>query len=141
MQTCVIGNGVLSQVERLAKENGLVPATDKQAQPYLAGNSGRVWLSQPKPAAYAVAFTSHILCTVFVHKGDSETIKRSMEAWLPPQGSGFTYVKKEISDNPAIKTTFFTIYRLGNPFSRWVISIPTNPSANQLKAIMSYEPL
>ncbi|MGH9773114.1 MAG: hypothetical protein ACRD4Q_15675, partial [Candidatus Acidiferrales bacterium] len=56
-------------------------------------------------------------------------------------GSGFTYVRKEISDDSAIKTTSFTIYREGKPFSRWVISIPTNPSDSQLKAILSYEPL
>ena len=141
MQTCVIGNGDLSQVEQLAKGNGLVPATDKQAQRYLAGNSGKVWLSQPAPAAYAVAFTSHILCTVFVHKGNSQEIQKSMEAWLPPKGSGFTYVRKEISDDASIKTTSFTIYREGKPFSRWVISIPTNSSDAQLKAILSYEPL
>ena len=138
MGTCVDGRSGPDAVESRALEIGFLPASDGVAQQYLGGNPGKAWHLEYDQGEFGLAVLSNSLCSVFIHQGDPATLQKSMEAWLPPEGSGFSYTKESISNTEYLSTTLYQLFRSGQLMERWVITINTQPGAG-LVAIMSYD--
>lgn len=138
MQVCVVGRGQQHSVSELALKKGMVRVQGELASMYLAGKPGLAWVDDPAEPKYAVTSLPNGLCSVFAHVGEPKRIRSSMESWLPPNGSGFTYNSESVPSDAGISTTSYTLYRGQNVLERWVISIATSESSH-LKAVMSYD--
>ncbi|MCO7191043.1 MULTISPECIES: hypothetical protein [unclassified Pseudoalteromonas] len=138
MGTCVIGRKSPKALEQSAKREGFVIAPEEIAQNYLKGNAGKAWYLNNDEGNFGLALLKNKLCSVFIHQGEPNTIQASMEAWLPPKGSGFTYKKELVSQSGSLTTTSYTLYQ-GNSFlEQWVITVNRAKPSN-LVAIMSYQ--
>ncbi|GAB6261215.1 hypothetical protein L4174_021530 [Photobacterium sp. CCB-ST2H9] len=138
MTTCVVGRSGLPAVEQLAQKNGFHVAPSDAARHYLYGNPGKAWVLENERGSYGLSMlATKSLCSVFVHQGDPDEIQASMEAWLPPKDSGFTYTKAIVSDSGNLKTTAYDIYQGPKNIERWVITINYSQSSG-LVAILSY---
>jgi hypothetical protein len=125
-------------VQSQAKEMGFSQLGSEAAQKYLNGKTGMAWSKKTSANSYGLTLLENSLCSVFIHKGNPEDLQASMEAWLPPANSGFTYQKNIISQRGSLTTTQYQIFRLGVLMEQWVIT--TNAQENaKLVAIMSYD--
>ena len=138
MGACVVARAIPSSVEKQALKMGFTQASNQVSKGYLQGHKGKAWISTNEHGQFAIASQDRGLCSVFIHQGDPEKLLAGMEAWLPPEGSGFTYKKEEQSKSELLKTTFYTIYRGSQPMEQWVITTSSQPGSN-LIAIMSYD--
>lgn len=137
MGNCVINRGQSSKIEEQALKMGFTTASEEIAKPYLQGQKGKVWLGQNQHGKFAVASLANGLCSVFIHQGNPEILQASMESWLPPQNSGFSYKKELVSQSKELTTTAYKLFRGDSFMEQWVITVANNPNSN-LKAIMSY---
>ncbi|MEP4888858.1 MAG: hypothetical protein ABJV04_02430 [Aliiglaciecola sp.] len=138
MGTCVVGRQSLLALEESAKRKGFLIAPEQIAQNYLKGNTGKAWYLNNDEGSFGLALLKNKLCSVYIHQGDPNTIQASMEAWLPPAGSGFTYKKEFISQSGSLTTTSYTLFQSGNFLEQWVLTINSAKPSN-LVAIMSYQ--
>ncbi|MFY8299893.1 NMCC_0638 family (lipo)protein [Pseudoalteromonas sp. SS15] len=137
MGTCVVGRQSSKALEQLANREGFVIAPEQIAQNYLKGNAGKAWHLNNDDGDFGLVLLENRLCSVFIHQGEPKTIQASMEAWLPPKNSGFTYKKELVSQSGSLTTTSYTLYQ-GNSFlEQWVITV-NNAKPSNLVAIMSY---
>ena len=137
MGTCVVGRHSLSALEESAQRKGFNVAPTEIAQNYLKGNSGKAWFLENDEGHFGLALLENNLCSVYVHQGEPDTIQASMESWLPPVGSGFTYKKELVSKSGSLTTTSYTLYQGSRFLEQWVLTINTSKPTN-LVAIMSY---
>ena len=136
MGACVSTRANLDAVKGQAKKMGFVPLSGESAQKYLSGNRGLVWSKRAPMSGYTLTLLANGVCSLFVHKGDPSLLQASMEAWLPPSDSGFTYKKSVISKRGPLTATQYQIFRSAVMIEQWVIA--TNSQANTgLAAIMS----
>jgi hypothetical protein len=138
MGTCVVGRESEASLTQMAVREGFVEAPDEIAQKYLSGKDGKAWYLIDQAGTYGLTFLKSNLCSVYVHKGNPEKIQASMEAWLPPSDSGFTYKKELVSQRDSLTTTSYTLYRGANVLEQWLITVNSEPSTG-LVAIMSYQ--
>ncbi len=138
MGTCVVGRESEASLELEAVRNGFINAPSNIAQNYLAGQEGRAWYLSDKTGTYGLALLKSELCSVYVHQGDPDKIKASMEAWLPPSGSGFTYKEELISQKGSLTTTSYILYRDSNIIEQWLITV-NRQQGSGLVAILSYQ--
>ena len=138
MGTCVVGRQSPSALEASAQRKGFKPAPKEIAQSYLKGNGGKAWNLENSEGNFGLALLSNNLCSVYVHQGNPDTIQASMEAWLPPKGSGFTYKKELISQSGSLTTTSYTLFQGSNFLEQWVLTT-NNAKPAGLVAIMSYQ--
>ncbi|BCV36684.1 MULTISPECIES: NMCC_0638 family (lipo)protein [Shewanella] len=138
MGTCVVGRQSPAALEESAKRKGFVLAPKQIAQNYLKGNAGKAWHLNNSEGSFGLALLQNKLCSVYVHQGDPNTIQASMEAWLPPKGSGFTYKKELISQSANLSTTSYTLYQGSSFLEQWVITI-NSAKPSDLVAVMSYK--
>ena len=138
MGTCVIGRENASSLEQMAERKGFVEAPNEVAPRYLNGNEGKAWYLNDETGSYGLTLLESNLCSVYVHHGDPGKIQASMEAWLPPADSGFTYKKELISQEGSLTTTSYTLYRGKHLLEQWFITINTEDDS-ELIAIMSYQ--
>jgi len=138
MGACVASRASASGVKSQAKKMGFTPLSGQGAQQYLSGNSGLAWKKTSGNDNYGLALLGNGLCSVFIHQGSPETLQASMEAWLPPANSGFTYDKKIISSRGHLTTTQYQIFRSGVLEEQWVITTNSQPNS-ELVAVMSYD--
>lgn len=138
MGACVVARAQPTQVENQAKEMGFTEAENDVAQQYLQGHKGKAWVSKNEHGNFAIAAQDRGLCSVFIHQGSPEKLMASMEAWLPPEGSGFSYKKETVSKSGPLETTSYKIFRGTQLMEQWVITLSTQPGS-KLVAIMSYD--
>lgn len=138
MGTCVVGRAGPEAVESQALEMGFSPVSGNVAQQYLSGNAGKAWQLKNEQGQFGLTVLSNSLCSVFIHQGEPTALQKSMEAWLPPENSGFTYRKESTSRMEYLETTSYQIFRGGHLMEQWVITLNTQPGA-ELVAIMSYD--
>ncbi|WP_054114293.1 NMCC_0638 family (lipo)protein [Marinagarivorans algicola] len=138
MGTCVVGRQSPSALEESAKKKGFVSAPKNIAENYLKGHSGQAWYLSNSEGNFGLALLKNKFCSVYIHQGDPSTIQASMEAWLPPKGSGFTYKKELVSQAGDLTTTSYTLFQGGNFLEQWVITI-NNAKPSNLVAVMSYQ--
>lgn len=138
MGTCVVGRAGADAVESQALDMGFVPVSGNVAQQYLSGNAGKAWQLKNEQGQFGLAVLSNTLCSVFIHQGDPKALQKSMESWLPPKNSGFTYKKESASRSEYLATTSYQIFRGGQLMEQWVITLNTQPGG-ELVAIMSYD--
>ena len=138
MGACVASRAVQEQVADQARSQGFVSAGGTLAGNYLQGHEGKVWVSENEHGRFAIASQNRGLCSVFIHQGNPQELIESMEAWLPPQGSGFTFEKKVVSESEQLLTLSYNIYRDSQPLERWVITVSKQPGSG-LIAVMSYD--
>lgn len=138
MGTCVVGRAGPAAVEIQALDMGFTPASVDVAQKYLRGNPGKAWHLKNEQGEFGLTVLNNSLCSVFIHQGEPATLQKSMEAWLPPENSGFTYKKESNSQTEFLSTTSYQLFRGGQLMEQWVITLNTQPSA-ELVAIMSYD--
>ncbi|QUJ70458.1 hypothetical protein KDD30_20410 (plasmid) [Photobacterium sp. GJ3] len=137
MGTCVVGRQDESALETSAQRKGFKVAPKEIAENYLKGNDGRAWYLENSEGKFGLVLLNNNLCSVFVHQGSIDKIQASMEAWLPPAGSGFTYKKEIIVQSGSLTTTSYTLFQ-GNRFlEQWVLTTNSAKPSN-LIAIMSY---
>lgn len=138
MKTCVSGRANPIAVAYHAQEMGFSPAEEELAQKYAAGKKGSfAWQLQSDEGMFGLGVTENTLCSVFVHQGDPEKLRASMEAWLPPENSGFSYEKEFVSHAGPLSTTVYRLFRSGQLIEQWVITTSSEPNG-ELVAIMSY---
>lgn len=125
-------------LEESAKMKGFASAPENIAENYLKGNAGKAWYLSNSEGNFGLALLQNKLCSVYIHQGDPDTIKASMEAWLPPKGSGFTYKKEIISQSVNLTTTSYTLFQGSNFLEQWVITTNGAKPSN-LVAVMSYQ--
>ncbi|WP_299946358.1 hypothetical protein [uncultured Microbulbifer sp.] len=138
MGACVTSRAQPSQVESQAKEMGFIEAEGEVARQYLQGHKGKVWVSSNEHGNFSIAAQDRGLCSIFIHQGNPEQLIASMEAWLPPEGSGFSYKKEIVSKSGSLKTTSYKIFRGTKLMELWVISLSSQANS-KLVAIMSYD--
>ncbi len=137
MSTCVVGR---SQPETLAtqiRKQGFNPAPKNLATKYLGDNPGNAWYLKNEQGEFGVATLANGLCSVFIHQGDPNEIQASMEAWLPPKNSGFSYTKELTSQSKYLRSTAYKIFRDKNLMEQWVITVSNSPDS-ELVAILSH---
>jgi len=137
MGTCVVGRQSTEALEHSAMESGFIKAPDNIANDYLKDNAGQAWLLSNADGRFGLTLLENKLCSVFVHQGNPSEIQKSMEAWLPPEGSGFTYKKQLLPQTGRLTTTSYTIFRNGAAIEQWVITIDGVQPTNMV-AILSY---
>ena len=138
MGSCVASRANPDSVESQVKEMGFSLLESEAAQKYLSGKPGKAWGKKTSTNSYGLTLLENSLCSVFIHKGNPKDLQASMEAWLPPANSGFTYQKNIISQRGSLTTTQYQIFRSGKLMEQWVIT--TNAQVNaELVAIMSYD--
>ncbi len=138
MGTCVVGRGNPNAVESQAKEMGFKKAPKGIAQSYLKEQEGMAWFTENEHGRFGIATLNNGLCSVFLHQGNPQQLQASMEAWLPPPNSGFTYKKELVSKSEYLATTSYQIYRGSSLMEQWVITVSNQPNSS-LVAIMSYD--
>ena len=138
MGICVVGRADPKAVESQALKMGFREADNETSQKYLRGNDGVAWHLINEQGEFGVTVLSNTLCSVFIHQGDPATLQKSMEAWQPPENSGFIYKKEIVSQSGYLTTTSYKIFRGSQLMEQWVITINSQPGAG-LVAIMSYE--
>lgn len=138
MGTCVVGRQSPAALEELAKRKGFVSAPKNIAESYLKGHTGQAWHLSNSEGNFGLALLQNKLCSVYIHQGDPSTIQASMEAWLPPKGSGFTYKKEIVSQAGDLTTTSYTLFQGSNFLEQWVITTNSAKPSN-LVAVMSYQ--
>ncbi len=138
MGACVASRASESGVKSQAKKMGFTSLSGQVAQQYLSGNPGLAWKKASSTGNYGLALLDNGLCSVFIHQGNPETLQASMEAWLPPINSGFTYDKKIISSRGYLTTTQYQIFRSGALDEQWIITTNSQPTS-ELVAVMSYD--
>jgi hypothetical protein len=138
MGACVASRANPASVKSQVKDMGFTPLSGDTAQKYLSGKPGMAWSKTTSTSSYGLTLLENSLCSIFIHKGSPATLQASMEAWLPPANSGFTYQKNIISQRGALTTTQYQIFRSGALMEQWVITINTQANA-ELVAIMSYD--
>lgn len=139
MQICVVGRRDPGVAARHAEENGFEVATEELARKYLGESHGRAWWRKDERGEFGVALLDNRLCSVFIHQGDPLTLQKSMESWLPPEESGFTFKKVRMPQTGSLETTAYRIYRSDELIEQWLITTNAQPES-QLVAIMSYQP-
>jgi hypothetical protein len=138
METCVVGRAGPEAVESQAIEMGFSPVSGNAAHKYLSGNTGKAWRLTNEQGQFGLTVLNNTLCSVFIHQGEPTALQKSMEAWLPPKNSGFTYKRHSRSQSEFLETTSYQIFRGGQLMEQWVITINTQPGA-ELVAVMSYD--
>ena len=138
MDACVLPRAQPAQVESQAKEMGFTEAESEVARQYLQGHKGKAWTSKNEHGNFGIAAQDRGLCSVFIHQGSPEKLMASMEAWLPPKGSGFSYKKETVSKSGPLETTSYKIFRGAQLMEQWVITLSSQPGS-KLVAIMSYD--
>ncbi|WP_444919615.1 NMCC_0638 family (lipo)protein [Microbulbifer sp. CnH-101-G] len=138
MGACVVTRAQPAKVESQAKEMRFTEAKRELANQYLQGHKGKAWVSKNEHGNFAIAAQDRGLCSVFIHQGSPEKLMASMEAWLPPEGSGFSYKKEIFSKSGPLETTSYKIFRGAKLMEQWVITLSTQPNS-KLVAIMSYD--
>ncbi len=138
MGACVVARAQPAQAESQAKEMGFNEVKSERANQYLQGYKGKAWVSKNEHGNFAIAVQDRGLCSVFIHQGNPEKLMASMEAWLPPEGSGFSYKKESVSKSGPLETTSYKIFRGNQLMEQWVITLSTQPGS-KLVAIMSYD--
>lgn len=138
MQICVVGRGNPELAARGAEKMGFDVAPDDRAEMYLSGNPGRAWFRNDESGAFGLTLLSNGLCSVFVHQGNPATLQESMESWLPPEDSGFSYKKEQVPQGSFLETTAFQIFKSGRFIEQWMITTNAQPNP-ELVAIMTYE--
>lgn len=93
MGACVVGRADPEAVESQALEMGFGQVSGNAAQKYLSGNAGKAWHLKNEEGRFGLTILDNTLCSIFIHQGEPTTLQKSMEAWLPPKNSGFTYKK------------------------------------------------
>jgi hypothetical protein len=139
LQSCAATYAHESEVEKVARELGMVEVPADEKGEYLKGNPGSVWRGSDSSMPYAVAVQPNGLCTVFVFAGDAKEIQKDVEWWLPPESTGIKVTKEELSSSHDLKTTAYEL-RGGKVRERWVITISSNPSS-ELRALLSWNRL
>ncbi|MGY0646170.1 MAG: NMCC_0638 family (lipo)protein [Paraglaciecola chathamensis] len=138
MGACVASRANPVSVKSQAQDMGFTSLSGNAAQKYLSGKPGMAWSKTTSTSSYGLTLLENSLCSIFIHKGNPTTLQASMEAWLPPANSGFTYQKNFISQRGTLTTTQYQIFRSGVLMEQWVIT--TNTQANaELVAIMTYD--
>jgi hypothetical protein len=137
MGACVSARAQPSLVEKQAKDLGFTKANKAVASQYLQGHKGKAWVSTNEHGQFAIASQNRGLCSVFIHQGNPETLIASMEAWLPPEGSGFSFKKELVSESEHLITRSYQIFRGNQLMEQWVITVSNQPGSG-LVAIMSY---
>ena len=137
MGACVAARAQPVNVEKQATEMGFNETTSDIAKSYLQGHEGKAWVTSNEHGKFAIASQERGLCSVFIHQGNPDELIASMEAWLPPKNSGFSYKTELISESEQLKTTAYKIYRSSSLMEQWVITI-AKQQGGQLAAIMSY---
>ena len=116
---------------------GLDELKGDKAGKYLGGQQGRVWYGENKSGGFALTLLHAGLCTVVVHNGDGDRIRTGFESWLPPSDSGITVKTEDISSQPGLTSTSYTIHG-GKINEMWTLSVSSIPES-RIRAIMSYE--
>jgi|APSaa5957512535_1039671.scaffolds.fasta_scaffold94603_2 hypothetical protein len=138
MGTCVVGRQSPLALEESAQRKGFKSAPLDIARSYLKGSDGKAWYLKNNEGSFGLALLKNSLCSVYIHQGSPEVLQASMESWLPPAGSGFTYKKELISKTGTLTTTSYTLFQ-GNKFlEQWVLTTNNSKKSN-LVAIMSYQ--
>lgn len=137
MGACVSARAQPSLVEKQAEDLGFTKADKAVASQYLQGHKGQAWVSTNEHGQFAIASQNRGLCSVFIHQGSPEILIASMEAWLPPENSGFSFKKELVSESEHLTTTSYQIFRDSQLMEQWVITVSNQPSSG-LVAIMSY---
>jgi hypothetical protein len=137
MGACVVARAQPSNVEEQAVYMGFKEAIPDVAENYLQGHKGKAWVTSNEHGNFAITSQERGLCSVFIHQGDPDKLIASMEAWLPPENSGFNYKSELVSESEQLKTTAYKIYRSSTLAEQWVITTAKQPGG-QLAAIMSY---
>ena len=138
MGTCVVGRQSPSAIEDSAQRKGFKVAPKDIAQSYLQYNEGKAWYLTNNEGSFGLALLKSNLCSVYIHQGNPAIIQASMESWLPPAGSGFTYKKELISQSGTLTTTSYTLYQGSNLLEKWLLTV-NNAAPTNLVAIMSYQ--
>ncbi len=137
MSTCVVGRTQPEAIASQIVEQGFSEAPKELATKYLGDNPGDAWHTQNQHGTFGIAILDSGLCSIFVHQGDPKTLQASMEAWLPPKHSGFSYKKELTSQTKYLTSTAYKIYRDSNLMEQWVITV-SNSADSELIAIMSH---
>jgi hypothetical protein len=137
LKTCVTSFAYAPKVALEAQAMGLDELTGNKADKYLGGQHGRVWYVENNSGAFALTLLRAGLCTVIVHDGDGERIRAGFESWLPPSDSGITVKTEDISSQPGLTSTSYTIHG-GKINEMWTLSVSSIPES-RIRAIMSYE--
>ncbi len=138
MGTCVGGRNSPTALEQSAIREGFKTAPVEIAQKYLKSNKGKAWYLNNNEGRFGLSLLNNKFCSVYVHQGDPLAIQASMEAWLPPTSSGFTYKKELISQSGSLTTTSYTLFRGSNFLEQWIITT-NNVKNSNLVAILSYQ--
>jgi hypothetical protein len=137
MKACVASYAKASHVSEQATAMGFSPLSQSDASIYLKGRNGMAWHSRSEKGDFGLGLTQEGLCSVFIHQGEPNRLTESIEAWLPPDGSGFTYSKEQMPSPPELTTTSYKIFRGARLEDLWVLTI-SNQANSELRAIMSY---
>ncbi|WP_339897695.1 hypothetical protein [uncultured Gilvimarinus sp.] len=138
MGTCVVGRANPGAVGSQALEMGFSIASNEQATRYLSGNEGQAWYMNSPQGEFGITVLNNSLCSVFIHQGDPHELQASMEAWLPPQNSGFSYTKEMTSQSASLSTYMYKIFRDNQLMEQWTITTNAQPNTG-MSAIMSYD--
>ena len=137
MGACVVARAQPSNVEKQAVDMGFIETTPDVAANYLQGHKGKAWIGSNEHGRFAIASQNRGLCSVFIHQGEPDKLVASMESWLPPENSGFSYKIELVSESDQLKTTAYKIYRSSALMEQWVITT-AKQQGGHLAAIMSY---
>lgn len=137
MGTCVLGRADSKNVDLLAQEKGFKEAPKEVSKKYLGNNKGRAWHLKNSDGEFGISIIESGLCSVYIHQGEPEALKASMEAWLPPPNVGFSY-KAEQTEKNGLTTISYELYRGDSFLERWTITL-TKGSTLGLVGIMSYD--
>ena len=137
LKACVTSFAYAPKVALEAQAMGLDEIEGDKAAKYLGGQLGRVWYVENNSGAFALTLLNAGLCTVIVHNGDGKRIRAGFESWLPPSDSGITVKTEDISSQPGLTSTSYTIHG-GKINEMWTLSV-SSITESQIRAIMSYE--
>lgn len=138
MAACVVGLGEEKVVASQAKVMGFKEAPGEKSEQYLRGNEGKAWYAKNEHGEFGIASLKNGSCSIFIHQGNPETLQASMESWLPPENTRFSYTKELVSNSGHLTTTAYKIFRGDSLMEKWSIMVSSEPGS-KLVAIMSYE--
>ena len=137
LNICVSSRGNPEIINKQAKNMGFIQMPTEYAAHFLKNYNGNAWMISSSEGKFFITQLDNGVCSLFINKGNSTEIQKSLESWLPPKSTGLTY-KKEISKDKNLTTTNYIISKDGKALETWIYTSSSEKNAS-LVAVISHQ--
>lgn len=137
LNICVSSGGNPEIINKQAKNMGFIQMPNEYAAHFLKDYNGNAWMINSSEGKFVITQLDNGVCSLFINKGNSTEIQKSLESWLPPKSTGLTY-KKEISKDKNLTSTNYIISKDGKALETWIYTSSSEKNASVV-AVISHQ--